>query len=90
MALETREVDLDEIPDDLNAIGVMNGRGHTSHVWKRSNPEEVKEAQALFDLLVSKGYRAFHMDKKGRQGEVMAKFDPEAKRMLFAPPFQGG
>lgn len=90
MALETMEVDLEEIPEDLHAIGVMNGRGHTSHVWKKSDPEQVKEAQLLFSTLTSHGYKAYRMDKKGNQGEPMDTFDPDAKRMLFAPPFQGG
>jgi hypothetical protein len=90
MALETMEVDLDEIPEDLSAIGVMNGRGHTSHVWKKSDEKQVEEARQLFTTLTAAGYRAFHMKKSGKQGDLMKDFDPEAKRMLFMPPFAGG
>jgi hypothetical protein len=90
MALQTMEVDLDEIPEDLYAIGVMDGRGHTTHVWKRRDTAEVEEARQLFDILKGRGYRAFHMKKSGRQGAMMETFDPDARRMLFLPPFQGG
>lgn len=90
MALETREVDLDEIPDDLSAIGVMDRKGHTTHVWKKSDPKAVEEARTLYGVLTGAGYRAFNMRKDGRQGVMMKEFDPEAKRMLFMPPFAGG
>lgn len=105
MALDTLEADFDQLPDDLCAIGVMDGKGDTKHTWKASNAKQVEEARLLFATLTKAGYRAFKMTKLGRTGKQMADFDEEAggavfkapgsdseeaKRILMVPPFQGG
>jgi hypothetical protein len=88
-ALETKHIDFEDLPEDLNAIGVMGEDGDTKHLWDPKKPKEIAEAKQLYATLTKAGYRAFHMVKSGK-GEQMKDFDPKAKRMLFVPPFQGG
>jgi len=101
MTLDTLEADFDELPDDLCAIGKMDGSGDTKHVWKASNSKAVAEARLLFETLTKAGYRAFRMTKLGRTGKQMVSFDEdaggavfrapeEATRILMVPPFAGG
>ena len=94
--LQTTHVDFEDVPEEVSAIGVMGAEGDTKHLWNPKKPEEVEEARKLYDILTQKKYRAFRLRKdgrkKGRTGEfdLMTEFDPEARGILFVPPFAGG
>jgi hypothetical protein len=64
--------------------------GDTRIMWNSDNPEEVKSAQKRFDELKSKGYLSYTVNKTGKQGEVLHKFDPNAERIIFTPASVGG
>ena len=72
-------------------LEVMGVEGDTKTVWDPTNEDEVENAEATFDRLKEKGYIAYRVvDEGGTKGEVMTKFNPDAGRMIMAPPLQGG
>jgi len=69
---------------------IMDPTGHTRHIWDPDNEAEVEAAEALYDSLIEKGYRAFHVAKGGGEGNRMDNFDPAASKMLLVPQLKGG
>lgn len=69
---------------------VMDQTGHTKHIWNSDNEAEVEAAEALYDSLTKKGYRAFHVKKDGEEGKRMDEFDPSAEKMIMVPQLKGG
>jgi hypothetical protein len=74
-----------------NEIIVLDHTGDSNHIWDPENEVEVEAAKQLFDSLKKKGYVAYKVEgKKGEKGEVMREWDPDAGRMIMAPPMRGG
>lgn len=71
-------------------ISVMGESGDTKHVWNSRDPDSIQRAREVFTLYRSRGYRAFKMNVKGDQGEMMTDFDAASGRILFVPQMQGG
>ncbi len=84
----------DQITYDPNAhalMEVMDGSGDTKSIWDPENEAEVAAAEAQYNVLTKKGYKAFRVTgKDGDQGERMHKFDPKAGRMIMIPQMSGG
>lgn len=74
----------------MSEMNVMDPTGHTKHIWDANNEAEVEAAEALYDSLTAKGYRAFHVKKDGEEGKRMDSFDPEAEKMILVPQLKGG
>jgi hypothetical protein len=68
----------------------MNHTGHTEVKWDKSKDIEVQGARAQFDLLVSKGYKAFRLKSDGTPGEQIREFDPNAERITLTTAMAGG
>lgn len=65
--------------------------GDVKTMWNADVSTEVEAARAQFDGLRRQGYLAFRVTgKDGTKGEQMREFDPDAERIIFAPPMQGG
>ena len=88
--METITASSDTIPEDMHFFEEMCSKGDIKHVWNPKKPDQVTEAKLMFEGLIAKGFRAFRMLKGGAQGEMIATFDPQARRVLFVPPMQGG
>lgn len=73
-------------------MAVMGQEGDTKHMWDKAKPAEVEAARALFNTLVKeKKYLAFKcVGKNGDKGDQIRDFDPDAERLIFVPPMQGG
>lgn len=72
-------------------MSIMSHEGDTKILWDKTVPAEVENAKRTFDDLRASGYLAFKVEgKDGRKGEVIRKFDPEAERLIMAPPMAGG
>ncbi len=87
----TQDMTFGQVPEDHNAMAVLGSNGDTKHIWSKKNPDDVKEAEKLYGILTSQGYKAYRM--KGRsdtRGEQMTAFDPDAQRVLFVPVMCGG
>lgn len=75
------------------ATGLMaelSERGDTKIRWDRDNPDEVAAARATFDRLTAeRKFLAFSVSK-GKPGERVRTFDPNAERILLVPQTVGG
>ena len=71
-------------------MDIPDATGHTTHQWDPGNDDEVALARSAFDEATKRGYRAFRVEGKGRQGERLESFDPDAEKMLLVPQLKGG
>lgn len=80
-----------ELGPTQSVMAVMNELGDKKTIWDRANPVEVEAAKNEFRFFKEKGYMAYKVEgKEGRRGEILHAFDPEAERIIFAPPMKGG
>lgn len=80
-----------DIPDGKSVIEIMDPTGDTKLIWDASSDDEVDNARRTFDDLKGKGFIAYSVKgKRGEKGEVLQAFDPDAERIIMAPPMQGG
>jgi hypothetical protein len=76
---------------EMGQMAVMGREGDTKLIWDKNQDAEVENAKATFDRLTKAGYMAYSV--KGRNGEKdeqIRAFDPDAERIILAPPLQGG
>jgi hypothetical protein len=69
---------------------VLDKTGDTKLMWDSAVDDEVDAARRTFNDLKKKGYLAFSVTKKGDKGEVIKTFDPDAEKIIMAPPLVGG
>lgn len=74
----------------MGEMRLMNQRGDTRVMWDPNRPDEVAAARKQFDELKGKGYLAYSVKKKGDPGEMIRTFDPDAGKIILAPPQAGG
>jgi hypothetical protein len=75
----------------MGTLATMGCSGDTKVIWDADNADEVAAAQRTFDDLKKKGFLAFAVTgAKGAKGDQIREFDPEAERIIMAPPMQGG
>jgi len=75
----------------MGELAVMGRQGDTKIIWDSDKPDEVENARRTFNDLRKKGYLAFSVKgKDGAKGEQISEFDPEAERLILAPPMRGG
>lgn len=81
---------MDTVLDRTRELVILDHTGDTKIIWDADKPEEVEAAREQFDKLRKKGYAAYSVDRKGEKGEVLRKFDPDAEKLILAPPTVGG
>jgi hypothetical protein len=69
---------------------VMDSNGDTRHEFDPSDLSSLATAEARFQELTGKGFRAVALGKNGAPGELIRKFDPRTEQTLFMPQLQGG
>ncbi len=80
-----------ELSEHQGVLAVINQQGDKKTIWDRRNPVEVEAARREFDFFKEKKYLAYKVEgSEGRRGEVITKFNPDAERIIFAPPMVGG
>lgn len=78
------------VEPDVHAMRIMDDTGDTKKTWDPSAPDEVEDARRTFDDLKKKGYTAYRINEDGEPGEVMRKFDSQAKAVIMRPAMKGG
>lgn len=74
-----------------SVIEVMDEGGDTKLIWSRHNRDEVEAARDLYNRMKKKGYYGYSVvGERGDKGEVLRDFDPNAERIIMAPPHIGG
>lgn len=79
-----------ELGPTQSLMAHMNEEGDAKIIWDRSKPLEVSMAQTAFDKARKEGYMAYKVSGGGAKGEILHTFDPQAERIILAPPLQGG
>lgn len=75
----------------MSVMEIMDHQGDTKILWDKNNPDEVENARRTFDDLKKKGFIAYSVSGgDGAKGEIIREFDPEAERLIMAPPMRGG
>jgi hypothetical protein len=74
----------------MNEFKVLDPNGHTRTTWDTANPADVETARRIYNDLVRRGFRAFRMDERGREGVPKRGFDPKDKETLLVPPIRAG
>jgi hypothetical protein len=81
---------MDAVLDGRRELVILDHTGDTKIIWDAEKADEVESAKETFLKLKKKGYLAYKVDRKGEKGEVIRDFDPEAEKMILAPPTVGG
>lgn len=87
LRLLTTEDEKDTAP---HWMAEMDASGDTTYAWNPADAEDLIAARLHFDLMRGKGYAAYRQDASGARGEVIRTFDPEARRIVYLKPLQGG
>lgn len=75
----------------MGVMAVMDRQaGDLKVVWDADNEDEVQAAREQFDSLTGKGYMAYTVAARGRKGEQIRTFDPDAEKIILAPAMRGG
>lgn len=74
----------------MGELRVLGREGDVKQIWDPTNPDEVAAARKVFEDLTKKGHLAFAVKVKGGKGEQIRHFDPQAGRIILAPPMAGG
>jgi len=82
-------LDQKDLPDSPPP-GTKWEAGDTKIVWDSDKPDEVGAARDTFNKLKKKGYLAFSVRDKGHKGDQINEFDPDAEKLIMAPPMAGG
>lgn len=64
--------------------------GDTKVMWNPRDRDEAEAAEATFDSLREQRFNAYRVNEDGDQGEIIEEFDPEAGKLILAPPMAGG
>lgn len=79
------------LEEGQSILAILDHTGDTKIIWDRSKSIEVATARAAFDKAKAAGYVGYKVTgSDGLKGEVMGAFDPEAERVIMAPPLKGG
>ncbi len=75
----------------MGTIAILGGKGDTKVIWDPEEKDEVQAAKKTFDGLRNKGYLAYQVDDEdASKGKQIHAFDPDAGRLILAPPMAGG
>lgn len=69
---------------------VMDRSGDTRHEFDAADAKAVALAEARFNELTGKGFRAVALGKDGGSDRLVGRFDPKVEETLFIPQLQGG
>lgn len=74
----------------MSEMLILDRTGDTRVMWDPNNVEEVAVARKTFDDLKAKRFIAYSVQASGDKGEVIREFDPQAGKIILAPPMVGG
>lgn len=69
---------------------VCDSKGDTRITWNADNRDEVLAAKKVFDDLISKGFKAFKVNKEGKPADPISVWDPKVEALILVPRVVGG
>lgn len=78
------------VPEGQHVMAVLGRQGDVRVMWNPDNAAEVAAAKKTFDDLKRAGHLAFAVTTKGEKGAQIREFDPDAEKIIMAPPMRGG
>lgn len=79
-----------ELEPGQSLLARLDQSGDARVTWRRGNMQETDIARAAFVSARASGMMAYRTKPDGSQGEVLAEFDPNAEKIILAPPLAGG
>ncbi len=73
-----------------HVMNILDTTGHTTSTWNPNDAAEVATAEALFQSMIDRGYRAFRVEGENGQGKRIDTFDRTAAKIMFVPQLRGG
>lgn len=74
----------------IGLLATLGRQGDVRQTWNPENDAEVEAARATFDRLRAEGHLAFRVEPGGGKGSQIREFDPDAAKIIMAPPMRGG
>ena len=74
----------------MSELRIIDNTGDTKLIWNKENEDEVENAERTFDDLKAKGFGAYAVKESGKKGSIIYSFDPDAEKIIMAPPLRGG
>lgn len=74
----------------MGELRIMETVGDIKTIWDKDKEDEVEAARKQFNEMKKKGYIPFSVDKSGEKGKKIEEFDPDAEKLIMAPPIRGG
>lgn len=68
----------------------LNETGDTPFEFNVNDEYDIDRAKTLFDKKLSEGFTAYYVDPFGIEEGEMSEFDPQAGKIIFAPPVKAG
>ena len=73
------------VTTEIGTIAHLNHEGDTTYSWDKTNENECLAAEAHFNMLRSKGFLAFKV-QRGRRRAPEEDFDPKAGKYTYTAP----
>ena len=73
-----------------NILSIIDNSGDTEYSWNINNEDEIKIAKKTFKRFKAKNYVAYKTNSRGKKGEIINEFDPQAGKIIMVPPVVGG
>lgn len=74
----------------MGELSTICDQGDLKIIWDPDNEDEVSAAKKQFNELTGKGFMAFAVGRGGKKSERIRSFDPDAEKVILAPPLSAG
>jgi hypothetical protein len=74
----------------VGEMRVLGKEGDTRLTWNARDTDEVDAVRKQFDELRGKRFKAYAVAEDGGKGTEITEFDPNAQKIIMAPPMAGG
>jgi hypothetical protein len=69
--------------DNEFAFRIFDDTGDRRVIWNCNDPAEIREAKNEFDKYISKGWKAYAINRNGSMGKRIRSFDADLQEIVF-------
>lgn len=74
----------------MGEMRIIASEGDQKVVWDKDNDDEVEAAEATFDSLLEKKFKAYSVAKDGTKSKEIKKFKSSLGAIIMVPAIAGG